>query len=159
MKKSETKGGALVKLKAPLSTWKAITIRDWQHSPYLHISDVSKCWSKGGSFDIKKSKSVTLNREDVTKFIAMIGQIQSGMDKIVENISDSDTSDTEPVSKKRPAKKQARQSKKRRLGGESDESSESDEKPRKSILKKQKRVHPYVRKPSRESMGNEKAKK
>ena len=135
-------GGALVKLKAPLSTWKAITIRDWQHSPYIHIS---KCWSKEGNFDIKKLKYVTLNREDVTKFIAMIGQIQSGMDKIVENISDSDTSDTEPVSKKRPAKKQARQSKKRRLEGESDESSESDEKPRKSILKKQKRVHPYSR--------------
>ena len=107
--------GALIKLKPPLSTWKSITIRDWQHSPYLHISDVSKCWSKGGSFDIKKSKSVTLNKEDVSKFIAMIGQIQSGMDKIVENVSDSDSSDTEPVSKKRPVKKQARQSKKIRL--------------------------------------------
>ena len=41
--------GALIKLKAPLSTWKSITIREWQNVPYLHINDVSKCWSKDKS--------------------------------------------------------------------------------------------------------------
>ena len=57
--------GNLVKLKAPLSNYKSVVIREWNHSPYVYIGDVSKCFTKNSGFDIKKSKSVSLNRADI----------------------------------------------------------------------------------------------
>ena len=49
----------------------------------MHLSDVSKCFKKGGGFDLKKAKSVTLNTEEINTFITMTEKLPSVMRKIL----------------------------------------------------------------------------
>lgn len=55
--------GEIVKIKASISNYKDVTVNSFNNQSYMHLSDVSKCFTKGGGFDLKKSKSVTLNRD------------------------------------------------------------------------------------------------
>ena len=63
--------GELMKMKGSLSNNKDLTVNCFNDKPYAHLSDVSKCFKKGGGFDLNKVKSVTLNREEVDAFIQM----------------------------------------------------------------------------------------
>lgn len=144
--------GNLVKLKAPLSNYKSVVIREWNHSPYVHIGDVSKCFTKNGGFDIKKSKSVSLNRADIEKFISMTGEIPSALDRIVTENGSTDSTDSDSSSQREPPrkKKQSKKLKKGNTGSERNRhvSSDSDETPRKkknTKSKRAKKVHPYSR--------------
>ena len=94
-KEVRDENGKLVKLKADISNFKSVAVNEYNNSSYCHISDVSKCFKKGGGFDISKSKSVTLNREDVDNFVRMIENIPAAMDQILyESKSDSSSSDS-----------------------------------------------------------------
>lgn len=152
--------GKLVKMKADISNFKSVVVNEYNNSSYCHISDVSKCFGKGGSFDIKKSKSVTLNRDDVDNFVKMIDQIPTVMDQVLAesvHYSDSDGSssnDIKQINKKNKVRKQKqKQSCKRQTHDVSDQSetssSEREEaqttKIRKSKVKKQRKTgHPYA---------------
>ena len=148
--------GALVKLKAPLSNYKSVVIREWNRSPYVHIGDVSKCFTKNGGFDIKKSKSVSLNRDDIQKFISMINDIPPALDRIVAESnsqttnSDSDTSSSSvPPHKKKQIKKLKRDgsTRVRRSHSTSDieDKVAQKKKHKKQREQKSKRVQPYSR--------------
>ena len=49
----------------------------------MHLSDVSKCFKKGGGFDLKKAKSVTLNTEELNTLITMREKLPSVMRKVL----------------------------------------------------------------------------
>lgn len=85
--------GKIIKLKAPISNYKDITVNSFNDRPYAHISDVSKCFKKGGTFDITRARSVTLNKEEVQTFISMTDRLSTAMDTITvdSNATDSDS--------------------------------------------------------------------
>lgn len=76
--------GVIVKLKGSISNYKTITVQNYNDNSCMHLSDVSKCYTKGGGFDLKKAKSVTLNRDEVNTFIEMSEKLPSMMDKVLK---------------------------------------------------------------------------
>lgn len=151
--------GEGLKMKADIPNLKSVVVNEYNNSSYCHISDVSKCFGKGGSFDIKKSKSVTLNRDDVNNFARMIDQIPTAMDQVLaESIhcsrSDGSSSDDEKQSKQKKVRKQRKlKACKRTTHDVSDQSetssSEKEEgkvtKILKTKVKKQRKTgHPYA---------------
>lgn len=130
--------------------------------PYAYISDVSKCFKKGGTFDITRARSVTLNKEEVQTFISMTDRLSTAMDRIAadSNSTDSDSdpldSDDDRKSGKRKGKKAGAVTMKKRAAKKvhfisegSDDSDKERTLPSKNKIsshKKQfrkKRMHPY----------------
>lgn len=147
--------GGVVKMKASISNYKDVTVNRFNDKCYAHLSDVSKCFKKGGGFDLKKVKSVTLNRDEVDTFIQMSNKLPTLMDKMLlaKHVSDSDSDSAEqPAARKKKGKKLT----KRKVSFSSDDSDSDTEnvvtKCKASTSKKRvkaKRSHPY-RKPSQQ---------
>ena len=151
--------GKLVKMKADISNFKSLTVNEYNKASYCHICDVSKCFKKGGGFDISKSKTVTLKRDDVNNFVKMIGQVPAAMDKIlseskndsISNASNDSSSDDAKKSLKfkkitRKRKPNTHKRKTHEVFDQSESSSEPEvekgSKIRNNKSKKQ-RAHPY----------------
>ena len=140
--------GAIIKMKASLSPYKDITVNSFNDKSYMHLSDVSKCFMKGGGFDLKKSKSVSLNRDEVMSFIQMSKKLPSLMDKVLRQqpYSQNDTTDSSSYDSDEDVEtKTTKQKKQKRLQNDSDTESKSKAKSAKRSQKK--RVAPY-RKPA-----------
>ena len=131
--------GEIVKIKASISNYKDITVNSFNNKSYMHLSDVSKCFTKGGGFDLKMAKSVTLNRDEVNTFIEMTEKLPSVMDKVLKvklssrrrhdsasSIEDSDES------KQNPSKRQ--KMKRQTTGSNSETTTESQKSKNRQLL-------------------------
>lgn len=77
------KAGNIMKIKASISNYKDVTVNRFNDKCYIHLSDVSKCFKQSGRFDLKKAKTVTLNKDEVNTFIKMTEKLPSVMDKVL----------------------------------------------------------------------------
>ena len=147
--------GELMKMKGSLSNYKDLTVNCFNDKPYAHLSDVGKCFKKGGGFDLNKVKSVTLNREEVDAFIQMSRKLLAIMDKMSpkSDPADRDASET-------PKKKAQKATTKRKIIPKSDDSDSDTGKPSaksktSSLKQKKKRSQPY-KKPYQQKRNSQK---
>ena len=146
--------GDLIKMKASISNYKDVTVNTFNDKCYVHLSDVSKCFKRGGGFDLKKAKSVTLNTEEINEFIKMTEKLPSVMRKVLASPvherkkepvssadSDASTDDDKKSKKRKTGVKQG--VKKTATHQDSDSETESAFPHRKQKQLKKKRTHPY----------------
>ena len=129
--------GEIVKFKGPISNYKSVTVNSFNDKSYIHLSDVSKCFTKGGGFDLKKAKSVTLNRDEVNTFIEMSEKLPIMMDKVLKIQQSTDESDEGNTTSKRQ----------KRQTDSDDETTKASRKITSKQLKRKKQTgaHPYRR--------------
>lgn len=144
--------GDVVRMKAAISNHKDVTLNCFNDKCYAHLSDVSKCFKQGGGFDLKKVKSITLNKEEVSTFIRISKKLPALMEKMQLTKPASDDTDSDSAEGSAPKRKGKKITKRKASSSDDSDSESTVTKQKVSTSKKQiktKRTHPY-KKPSQQ---------
>ena len=67
--------GQVVKASLKFGKSKEISVTPFHGRTYVHISDLKNCFDQDGSFDLTRSKSISLNVDEAKELSSLLAQV------------------------------------------------------------------------------------